>query len=827
VSGGEPPSSPPRGRVVDASLVKSILDRLARSAPGFRLLHTGAHGSSSAWEGDIDLVVTDRRETFLDALRAAVGAEGFSVVLETERVMNTLEIDLLFPRSTSWTVVAVDGCGNVLNFDATFAPSADIEILSEAGRSGISEVGDATAARYLILKRIRKEDDRAESWSAIAERSLDAAHGLEAFLEAPLVEEIADALARGTSPASHSLRRAHSTLRRRRALSRDGARALVHGALVATRRTYRPAGLFICIGGVDGSGKSALADALVAWSPFRRARRFHSRPGILKPPGWFIGRRPSTGGDPHGAEPWGPVMSALRLGYLWADFSIGHWARVWPVTARGGLVVSERWWWDMYVDPRRHRLQPMPRTARILGRLVPRADAFFVLEAPSEVIRARKQELSAAEMERQQAAWRRLAPAIREVRTIDASPPLPEVTRDVVGAVVERQAERLRRRAAPTRGRPDMRAFPRADPRWLFDPGDARTVAAAFQLYQPSRALPLAVMRGADTVTSAMPAMARLLGRLGAEPSPAARAAVDWVRERASRCLPGARVRIGAFLGSDGPTRKVSAVVVNERGDAVLFAKVASTAAAVAALENEARTLDGLRSIARSAVVPEVVSFERDARGALLLLTPVRGSRIATRAAPTSLHLQLISELLAVRRPADNAARRDALTQQLKAAPESAARAFLLQTLTWTEELWPAIACVHFSHGDLTPWNCLDCGSALGVVDWEMAGYRFAGWDAVHYVTQIESIARDDPVADAAARVLGSPFLSRVGPIAARASGAGSAEHDHWRSLQLLCLVESAVELLTVQPDISMRGVAVRCHAIAHLLDVAPPELEP
>jgi aminoglycoside phosphotransferase (APT) family kinase protein len=147
--------------------------------------------------------------------------------------------------------------------------------------------------------------------------------------------------------------------------------------------------------------------------------------------------------------------------------------------------------------------------------------------------------------------------------------------------------------------------------------------------------------------------------------------------------------------------------------------------------------------------------------------------------------------------------------------------------LTSTEPLWPAVRSAHFSHGDLTPWNCLDCGRALGVVDWEMAGYRLAGWDAVHYVTQIEAITHDGPVAEAAARVIGSPFLSRMGALVARSSDADLAEQDHWRALQLLCLIDGAVGLLTGQPEISRRGVAVRSHAIAGLLGVPPPDLEP
>ena len=207
----------PASTAVDVSLVASILTQLASDVAGVHLLHAGAATSSSAWEGDIDLVVTASREHFLNALNAAVRAAGFSVVLEVQRVMNTLEIDLLFPGSTSWTIVAVDRRGVILNVDVTFAPGVEIEAGDRPGRFGVREVAEASATNYLILKRIRKEDGSAEAWSAIAERARGAAPDLREFLPSPLVEEIAGAVIGNSRPTDELLRRAHSALRRRRA----------------------------------------------------------------------------------------------------------------------------------------------------------------------------------------------------------------------------------------------------------------------------------------------------------------------------------------------------------------------------------------------------------------------------------------------------------------------------------------------------------------------------------------------------------------------------------------------------------------------------------
>ena len=823
MAGAEPVADGYPARSVAVQAVTSLLTRVGAEVPGAFLLHRGASAGADRWEGDIDLLVTGARDRFLDALHAAAAALGFVVVLEVQRIFTTLEIETLYAGSASWTVVLVDRHGAVLHVDVTFAAGAEIEPDRAPKIFGIPEVG-ADGLHYLILKRIRKLDRTEGSWASILERRQDFTLNLRPYLGAT-AREIEDALNHGSPPPLEALRRARAHLVRRRISSPAIALAGAQAAKALARRGYRPAGVFICLAGVDGSGKSAIADALVAWSPFRRVRRLHARPGVLKPPGWFVGRQPQTGSDPHGAEPWGPTMSTLRLLYFWADFWIGHWMRIWPVTARGGLVVSERWWWDMYVDPRRHRLRPMPALARRLGRAVPQADVFIVLSAPSACILQRKQELTASEIERQQKVWVELLPAMRSSRAVDASASLPAVTTEVVQAVAEMQGRRIRPASAP-RGS-QIVAVPPRNPRWLIDPEDAATVRAAMRLYRPSRREGLALARGADLLASRVPSATRILRRLGSKPAPEAMRAVEWACEAVAAISPGRRPRVAAFLGSEGPARKLSAVFLDDRGMPELFAKVGFSVAAVAALEHEALMLQGLASTIRGARVPAVVSFERSVRGALLLLTPVVGARYDNDAAPSGRHIRFIAEMLTHQSAFDGSAHVQGLHAQMANCPDTHDAVFLSGALTATSSIWCAVTSAHFSHGDFTPWNCLDCGDTLGVVDWEMAGQRIAGWDAVHYVSQVESIAHSAPVAEAAEQILHMPFLARVGDTVAAACDIDLPSDERWPALQLLCLIEGAVKLLATQPEVSRRGIAVRTHAVARILGLPPPRDEP
>jgi hypothetical protein len=106
---------------------------------------------------------------------------------------------------------------------------------------------------------------------------------------------------------------------------------------------------------------------------------------------------------------------------------------VWPVRTRTGLVVVERGFVDIAVDPRRYRLRVSPTLVDTLARLLPRPDVTIVLEAPPETITARKAELSATEVRRQLAAWDARA---HNAVHLDVSRPLEEVVADARSAVM-------------------------------------------------------------------------------------------------------------------------------------------------------------------------------------------------------------------------------------------------------------------------------------------------------------------------------------------------------------------------------------------------------
>jgi thymidylate kinase len=129
------------------------------------------------------------------------------------------------------------------------------------------------------------------------------------------------------------------------------------------------------------------------------------------------------------------VKSAFRLANLMAE----EWFRqliVWYYTLRGYHVLLDRhFFFDYYAhdiandDPRR------PLSSRIHGfmlkNLYPKPDFVIFLDAPTEVLFARKPEGSLAALEERRQEYVRLREVVKAFAVVDVSQPLDEVTREI------------------------------------------------------------------------------------------------------------------------------------------------------------------------------------------------------------------------------------------------------------------------------------------------------------------------------------------------------------------------------------------------------------
>jgi thymidylate kinase len=184
-------------------------------------------------------------------------------------------------------------------------------------------------------------------------------------------------------------------------------------------------GLLVAVFGADGSGKTSVCRAVLEeLAPhFGGVRYLHFRPRIGSG---------DHGGDPvsepHRDPPRGRLASLAKVAFYVADHRIGHAVRIRRDVSRGTLVLFDRYFHDLIVDPRRYRYGGSARALSFAARLIPRPDLVLLLDAPTEVLLARKPEVEPSELERIRRAYLDVVGNLPDSHVVDASRPLSEVT---------------------------------------------------------------------------------------------------------------------------------------------------------------------------------------------------------------------------------------------------------------------------------------------------------------------------------------------------------------------------------------------------------------
>lgn len=200
----------------------------------------------------------------------------------------------------------------------------------------------------------------------------------------------------------------------------------------------RPPGLLIACLGPQGSGKSSVIHAL-SEQPLELFRTVHTmelRPGVMR------AGTTKAGDTTRKRTPRGRFGTIAKLMMFVADYWLGYWLRIRPKLVRSTLVVSNRYFDDMLVDPRRYRVDRALAFARILLRWIPRPELWLVFDIPSEALQARQAELGTEEAARQRGEYRRLLRGHENVVVLDANQPLERVVAQAECAIAAQLARR-------------------------------------------------------------------------------------------------------------------------------------------------------------------------------------------------------------------------------------------------------------------------------------------------------------------------------------------------------------------------------------------------
>ncbi len=188
-------------------------------------------------------------------------------------------------------------------------------------------------------------------------------------------------------------------------------------------------GAFLVVVGPDGSGKTTLARAMIA-QVGSRGRYFHFIPSPLHtleqspPDDALLVDKQREGGS--------RMVGLLRIGRNLMRAWISYVLAIRPAVRSGSVVVGDRWLYGYAAQPLALKFYGPEWVARLMLRLMPQPDLVMVLDAPAEVIRERKAELSVAEIEAERRHWARIR---GRMLTLDATRPAEELADETLNHI--------------------------------------------------------------------------------------------------------------------------------------------------------------------------------------------------------------------------------------------------------------------------------------------------------------------------------------------------------------------------------------------------------
>ena len=186
----------------------------------------------------------------------------------------------------------------------------------------------------------------------------------------------------------------------------------------------------IVILGPDGAGKSSviqgLMDKLNARGRIVEMR--HLKPEIILR---RRGSKATVNIDPHGKTPRSILTSTAKI-FVWL---MEEWYNNLFRDNEKTLLICDRYYHDLLVDPIRYRYGGPAWAAKLIGKLMPKPKLWVLLDAPAEILQARKREVSAQETARQRKAYEAFVRKQRQYVIVDASQSLDKVIADVDDAI--------------------------------------------------------------------------------------------------------------------------------------------------------------------------------------------------------------------------------------------------------------------------------------------------------------------------------------------------------------------------------------------------------
>ncbi len=125
---------------------------------------------------------------------------------------------------------------------------------------------------------------------------------------------------------------------------------------------------------------------------------------------------------------------------------MGYVSNIFPLLVKSTFVVFDRYYHDLLVDTKRYRYGGSRWFAKFIAKFIPQPDLWILLDAPAEVLQARKQEVSFEETARQIEAYLQLIQNLPNGYIVDASMPLDSVVTNLEKIILSHLEKKVNKR---------------------------------------------------------------------------------------------------------------------------------------------------------------------------------------------------------------------------------------------------------------------------------------------------------------------------------------------------------------------------------------------
>lgn len=547
-------------------------------------------------------------------------------------------------------------------------------------------------------------------------------------------------------------------------------------------RLLYPTGLFIAVLGPDGAGKSTLLQhqGNELLGAFRRTAIFHLKPGVL-------GRRgvdsPVT--DPHGKRPRSLAISVLKMLYYLTDYMIGYLVKVRPRLIMSTLVLFDRYYNDIIVDPRRYRYEGPQWLIRLGYLFIPKPDLFLILDLPEEELLIRKQEVSIGELRRQRAGYRELAAKLPNAVLLNGCTSKEEPGRsaretvlyylhdrylkrrhfwfsddrtDVLNwltAIVSTNSEKMYFAFSRLRKRSDVEEE-YVGPFGLLSTKDGR--GYLFPIVSRKVGIKALNLYNAQNFKARFGKRLIAIGLNMRLTKPLLRKVQVFIRkdvakeeiekisllERLKKVLKKKDLAFSISFGTPGLHRKPAIQILNRNGEILCYAKVGWNQVTNNLVKHEADILEGFEaSLCSSFSVPRVIFSGWWNARFLCIQTAPEGEVKPPPKEMNSQYLMAIKELASFHKRSVSLLE-SAFWPRVLNRIENISNSYYRRISQ--DGARKAEGCLgntklpfHLRHGDFAPWNVKLADGRLFLFDWEYCGREApAGWDLFHFIVQTQ-----------------------------------------------------------------------------------------